>query len=139
MVTDPPIIPNEDSFIQVERRRRPQKRRNVTVGTNSQNDGVLGAPAPSRHIVIERVMRSTSLESLRKLIDKNGIIVRSLEALSHVEAKYQKFKLEVPKSDLQKVYNGENWPVGVCVRPYFPPKKGNGSSQIVDQSDVNQM
>lgn len=139
-VTDPQIISDDDSgsFTLVERHKKPQKRRNVTVGTGS-HEGVQGAPAPSRDIVIERVMRSTTIESLRKLIVKNGITVRSLEVLSHVDAKYQKFKLEIPKHDLQKVYNGENWPVGVCVRPYFPPKKGKVGNQSETQSDEAQV
>lgn len=123
---------SDTDFTLVNRRnkfhQKQQKRRNVTVGTGQQHGGVQGAPAPSRDIVVERVMKTTSLNSLQTHIVRKGITVRSLELLSHEDAKYQKFKLEIPKYDLQKVYTCENWPIGVVVRPYFPPKKGKGGN-----------
>ena len=84
----------------------------------------IGAPPPSRDLVIERVAQYTSEHDIKEYIEENVVKVRSLALMSHVDAKYLKFKLEISKNDLGKVYASEFWPCGISMRKYFPPREG---------------
>ena len=111
---------NPGSWKKVENKRK----RTVVVGTNTAAVRVHGAPPPSRDLVIERVAQYTSEHDIKEYIEEHGVKVRSLALMSHVDAKYLKFKLEISKNDLGKVYASEFWPCGISVRKYFPPREG---------------
>ena len=91
---------NPGSWKKVENKRK----RTAVVETNTAAVRVHGAPPPSRDLVIERVAQYTSEHDIKEYFEENGVKVRSLALMSHVDAKHLKFKLEISKNDLGKVY-----------------------------------
>ena len=89
-----------------------------------------GAPPPSRHVVIERVTRETEEKDLWDYVGARGVEVRSLMSLSHSQSRYQKFKLEISKCDLDKVYDAAFWPCGIGIRRYYAPRNDNGQHEL---------
>ena len=91
-------------------------------GTTSSKE--MGAPLPSRFIVIERVRRHISKDDIYGHIGfKNKHIeVRSVKLMSKKDSQYKRYLLEVPVNQLDTVINENFWTEGVRVRIF----KGNG-------------
>ena len=106
-----------------------KKKRNIVFGTGCGSDRVLGAPPPSRDLVIERVSKVTKETDLKDHIKSKGVCLRSMSLMSHIDAKHQTFKLEICKDDLMKVYYPHVWPCGISIRRYFP-LKGEGKQTV---------
>jgi hypothetical protein len=85
---------------------------------------VKGAPEPSRHLFIYRVDHGTTEEDLKSLLQESGydFQIRDLECISHASAVFKSFKLSVPVSQFENLFNDEIWPDGVRVRQYRPAK-----------------
>lgn len=111
-----------------KKRDKENRRRNVIVGTGSAISGVKGAPEASRDIFIFRLHETTTHEALETFIKKKGCEVRNLARVSNDNAKYKSFRLTVPKSQFAKLLSDTEWPEGVSVRKYFPPKKNREDS-----------
>ena len=88
---------------------------------------VFGAPPPSRHFVLERILNEITEEDIKSYINnKNGSLeVRSLECMSHESSRYKKFKLEISVEDCQIVYAPDFWPFGTRIRPFFRRRNGD--------------
>ena len=82
---------------------------------------IFGAPPPSRHYVLERVLPDITAEDLKKYIkDKNSTLeVRSLECMSHEDATYKKYKVEISVEDCKIIYAPDFWPLNTRIRPFF--------------------
>jgi hypothetical protein len=92
----------------------------VITGAKSQTGGFKGAPTPSRSIFIYRVSKDTELNELRTYIADLGVKdIRYLDCVSHVDAKFQSFKLTVPVNDHKELLDGSLWPEGVRIRDFF--------------------
>ena len=48
----------------------------------------------------------------------------SVKCVSHKDAMFKSFKISVPKSDLDKMFDEAMWPDGVRVRKFISPRKG---------------
>lgn len=105
-----------------------KKKKKAVLGTarpvsaaSSSTSKIFGAPPPSRHFVIERVMKDVTKEELLAYItSKNGELeVRSLECMSHEESLYNKFKVEISVEDCKIIYAPDFWPWGTRIRPFF--------------------
>ena len=94
---------------------------------------VKGAPLPTRSMFISRVDRETSDDNImRDWISKQKINIINLErlsiayiesyGLSHDDAKYKSYKLIVSVSDYVSLCKPSQWPVGICISKYHPPK-----------------
>ena len=97
--------------------------RPVSAGSGSTGK-IFGAPPPSRHFVVERVRKEITNEDLTAYIGtKNSELeVRSLVCMSHEEAIYKKYKLEISVEDCKIVYAPDFWPFGTRIRPFFRKK-----------------
>ena len=109
----------DDGFKQVVR-----KKRRALVGTARPGivgTKVMGAPPPSRHFVIERVLNETTKEDLIAHINSRNseIEIRSLTCMSHKDSIYKKFKLEISVEDCKIVYDPDFWQWGMRVRPFY--------------------
>ena len=84
----------------------------------------MGAPLPSRFLVIERIQRSIQKEDLCGHIKyKNShIAIRTLKLMSKNDSLYKRFLLEVSLEHFDRVIQENFWPPGVRVRIF----KGNG-------------
>ena len=105
--------------------RRPQVKSYYGASkTGTTNSKDMGAPLPSRFIVIERVRRHISKDDISGHISfKNKHIeVRSVKLMSKNDSQYKRYLLEVPVNQLDTVINENFWTEGVRVRIF----KGNG-------------
>ena len=101
-----------------------RKKRKALVGTARPGivgTKVMGAPPPSRHFVIERVLNETTQEDLTAHIKSRNseIEIRSLTCMSHKDSRYKKFKLEISVEDCKIVYDPDFWQWGMRVRPFY--------------------
>ena len=94
--------------------------RPVPVASGSTSK-IFGAPPPSRHFVLERVLKNITVEDLTSYIkDKNSNLeVRSLECMSHEDATYKKYKVEISVEDCKIIYAPDFWPLNTRIRPFF--------------------
>ena len=81
----------------------------------------MGAPPPSRHFVIERVLDETTKEDLLSYINSkdSNLEVRSLTCMSHINSRFKKFKLEISVEDCKTIYDPDFWQWGMRVRPFY--------------------
>ena len=71
---------------------------------------------------ISRVDRETSDDNMRDCISEQKINIINFERLSHDDAKYKSYKLIVSVSDYVSLYKPSQWPVGISISKYHPPK-----------------
>ena len=91
----------------VSHQRKQRRPRKVITGAKSQTGGFKGAPTPSRSIFIYRVSKDTELNELRTYIaDLVVKDIQYLDCVSHVDAKFQSFKLTVP---CERLYRAVGW------------------------------
>ena len=111
--------------------------RPVPAGLGSTSK-IFGAPPPSRHYVLERVRAEITKEDLTVYINnKNSELeVRSLECMSHEDARYKKYKIEISVEDCKIVYAPDFWPQGTRIRPFFRKRNvdGDGPSRGTDET-----
>ena len=105
-----------------------KKRKKALLGTarpisaaSGSTNKIFGAPPPSRHFVLERIMNNITKDDISTYIkNKNSELeVRSLECMSHDDARYKKYKLEISVEDCKIVYAPDFWPYGTRIRPFF--------------------
>lgn len=115
-----------------KQQRRSKQRQNFITGFASSLAGKFkGAPEPSRDIFIFRVDPDTGVEDLRLHLRDMDVSVRALNQVSNPSAAYKSFRLTVPKSDFDILFDPSLWPEGVRVRRYFP-RKDRGDSTTGD-------
>jgi hypothetical protein len=109
--------------VRKQNKRRERQRQQVITGSGATNSGNFrGAPEPSRDIFVFRVEPGTQVADLRTHLADMDVTVRALHCVSNAEARYKSFRLTVPLSDFDIVFDGSLWPEGVRVRRYFPRK-----------------
>ena len=81
-------------------------KRTIVSGQAESNTGIKSAPPPSRDIFVYRVHKETITEQLHQHLVDNEIEVRGLECVSHDDSVNKSFKLIVPVTDYDKVFNG---------------------------------
>ena len=77
-------------------------------------------------------------EDIRKFIEDKGVTVVELEPLDTKHHRFKSFRLRFKRSQLDKIEDGEFWPAGVIVSPFFRPRPddrrgasgGNPSSSL---------
>ena len=89
--------------------------------TSGSTNKIFGAPPPSRYFVLERLMKDITKEELEGYINNKNreLEVRSLECMSHQDARYNKYKIEISVEDCKIVYAPDFWPFGTRIRPFF--------------------
>ena len=117
---------DEDGFQQpphVIRKQRKEfnkavKRQVISRCPNGQSV-VKGAPEPSRDLFIYWVDTATALEDLKQDIVDHCFSLRSLEMMYKPDAQWKSFKLTVPRSQFDHLFDSNVWPEGICVRRFF--------------------
>ena len=88
----------------------------------------LGAPLPSRYVVLERIKKEKTKQDVYDYVDtknkelKTNIPVRSVKLMTKSEASYKTFLIEFSLEDYDTVRREEFWPERVRVRNF----KGDG-------------
>ena len=120
----PPIalqVPDPSGWQIVNNNKRKKPALVVTARPSGSTSRKLGAPPPSRHFVIERVLNDTIEDDIVELIKSknNTIDIRSVECMSHEDATYKTFKLEVSVEDCKAVYDPDLWDYGMRISPFY--------------------
>ena len=116
---------SDDGFTIVQRRRR-SGGSNISVVTKRQWS-----------IFISRVSPATTPDDI-------GFHVRSIEPDANVECiklqtrfpTYNSFRVNIVSEDIERVMNTNNWPQGILIRKFFPPRRGtsvNRQNSIINQ------
>ena len=100
-----------------------QRHRIITGNAVARSGHFKGAPEPGRDLFIYRVDTSTDVSDLRTHLTDYGFHIRKLDCISNPDSKFKSFKLTVPMSEFNDLFDGSLWPFGVRVRKYIPPKR----------------
>src|SRR3978361_1365767 len=74
-----------------------------------------------RHIFISRLNPDTTIDQLKQHLNSNNIQVVDLERLNTKSADIAAFRLQVPFSDMKKVFDPTMWPKYTILRPFSSP------------------
>lgn len=107
---------------QQEVRKEKRSRHQFLTGTGASYSGVRGAPEPVRYLFIKNIVKETSDSDVHNMIKEKGFLVQELKCISHPDAKCKSFKLSVPASQFDRLFDGNIWPAGVKIRVYRAPK-----------------
>jgi hypothetical protein len=79
---------------------------------------VKGAPEAMRDLFIYRVDKETSIYDIGNYIESQGFTVEDLQCVSHDAARFKSFKLTVPVSQYNSLFDSNLWAHGIRVRKY---------------------
>ena len=106
-------------------KRNKKKRNQVITGKGASTGNVMGAPEPVRHLFVKRISKDTNDEDVFTMMEQNGFTVKELKCISHPQAQFKSYKLAVPRSEFNKLFDENLWPKGVYVRTYWSQKPGS--------------
>ena len=62
---------------------------------------------------------------MKSYVEDQNVIVRDIDCVSHLSAKFKSFKLSVSVSDYNNLLDDDVWPAGIMVRRYNVPRNVN--------------
>ena len=71
---------------------------------------------------IGRFHNNSTVENVRQYIEGQGVTVVELEKIDTKHHRFKSFRLRVKRTELERVEDGEFWPEGVIVSPFFRPR-----------------
>ena len=80
--------------------------------------GVSGAPEPTQNLFMKHITKDIDNEAELKMIQQYGFCIIHFRCISHAEARYKSFKLWVPASQFERLFDEKLWPEGVVVRMF---------------------
>ena len=111
------------SYAKRQMNRLETRRKKFITGISTSKPGSFkGAPEPNRDLFIFRVDKETTESQITNHVKDHGFFVRNLSCVSNPSAKFRSFRLTVPLSQFDDLFNESIWPAGVRVRKYIPPK-----------------
>ena len=114
------IFKYQNKYGKKEKRLAKHRRKVITGNARTDQNHFREAPEPGRDLFIYRILKDSSVKGLKDLVERQNVEVRSIECISNPNALYKSFKLTVPKSQLETIFNETfPWPSGVRVRKSF--------------------
>ena len=127
--------PEKNKFVQIPKpmppfqfQRRRRGHRLGIAGCGDLRDGS-GFRAADEDLFIYRVCRDTNCEDIKRYIeDLNkteglSLTVKSIEVMSHADARTKSFKMTLKSEDLNTLMQGKMWPPSVRVRRFIAPRR----------------
>ena len=74
---------------------------------------------------MKRISKDTNDEAVFTMMEQNGFTVKELKCISHPQAQFKSYKLAVPCSEFNKLFDENLWPKGVYVQTYWSQKPGS--------------
>ena len=84
-----------------------------------------------------RCAYGTTVEDVRATLEFHNVDVVSLEAIPTKHTRFSSFKLVVKKEQLDVVSNGDIWPIGVLIGPWWPSKSPTDPITATSDQIVN--
>ena len=96
----------------------------------SMKDGIVSIKGADLTInkYIGRFHNDVTVEALRDYIESQGVAVVELKPLSTKHQRFKTFRLRIKRAQLNQVEDGEFWPEGVIVSPFFLPRIDGGNA-----------
>ena len=69
-------------------------------------------------LFIKWITKDTENDAVKNMIQNYGFGIRDFRCISHPEARFKSFKLSVPASQFERLFDEKLWPEGVVVRIY---------------------
>lgn len=69
-----------------------------------------------RDIFVSRVSKEVKPDDLKSYVESKGFTVLNVKCVSHNEAKNSSFKLTVPFTECDKLFDSGVWPEGISIR-----------------------
>ena len=117
------------------------KRRIVGKSAAPADSGLKGAREPNRFLFISRVEKECTANQIAKHLHSKKFTVCDLECVSVDEAKFKSYKLTVPKSQFNELFNEALWPEGVCVQTWRERRKKkeiDSSNDLEDDTELTE-
>ena len=109
-------------------KRKNRMRKQVITGKGASTGNVMAAPEPVRHLFVKRISKDTNDEDVFMMLKQNGFTVKELKCRSHPEAPFKLYKLAVPRSEFNKLFNENLWPK--CAYSELPGLKNQDQSSF---------
>ena len=134
----PPTTPAADDgggpWNVVNRRRG---RRRVIGNITTHVTTLRGAPPPTREFFVSRVLIGDR-ETIKELIEANGIKVYNIDKMSHYHANFKSFKVKISVLDIDKILNENIWPNGIQCERWRNPRRSSSYSGNVNNVNNDQ-
>ena len=101
----------EDPWTTVVRR----KKRSVVLGTGNAGGCVRGAPR-TRDLFVYRVDKTVTADDMQRFLSDSGVTVSAIELVSKDCARNCSFRVTVPLTNLDRIFDPMVWPAGIGVR-----------------------
>ena len=100
--------------------------------TGNRNGSDMGAPLPSRFVVLERLNKEITKERVKSYMADSRTELRSVKLMSRDESVCKRYLLEISVENLESVLCSKFWPRGVRVRTFL----GKGKDWIDREESV---
>ena len=99
--------------------RAPERKHNAKVIGLATGTGLRSAPLPNRDFFVYRVHKEDGVDKIKAFLTSKKINVKEVELTSHLNAKFNSFKVTVDIKDADVITNASFWEKGICVRKWF--------------------
>ena len=97
---------------------RRQRKRTVIQG-KGRGGTLRGAPPPSCDFFVYRIAGGITENDIVQHLTENDIFDSEVTLVSHLESKFQSFKVKVSANDVSKIMNADIYPAGARLRKCF--------------------
>ncbi|CAM1297199.1 Uncharacterised protein r2_g650 [Pycnogonum litorale] len=122
---------DNDGFTKVKNSRRKSK---LIRGTQSSDTCFLSGVPPKVDICIKRLSNETTTENVLTHLKNIAVKAENVELLKSSKLisdeyvpRFKSFKITVLSTDLAKIYNENNWPYFVIIKPFYKIKNDTQS------------
>lgn len=104
------------SYLRRKNERRMAKK--TVTGTATASETLMAARNGQsvRDIFVSRVSKEVKPDDLKSYVESKGFTVLNVKCVSHNEAKNSSFKLTVPFTECDKLFDSGVWPEGISIR-----------------------
>ena len=112
-------------------RRRRRDRAVFGRGTTAVQ-GLAGAPVRPRCVWLWRVLRGDT-DDIKQHMEDRGVTVEEISKVSHPEAKFKSFKIQIPAESEKQILDSEFWPQGMMCKRWWDRDDDVVNSQPSEQ------
>lgn len=100
-----------------------QKKGSIIIGTSENDASQLKAIPKKAYLYVTRLMKNTEATVLQKYLKTEFPEVECTKLENNFDSNYERFKVTINYSNLEKSHNAHIWPVGAHVSRFFHPRR----------------